>query len=84
MPDKSKVNFQIKRDTRVNAVHGWSRLAFGRRICKRTKDDVTPEEDSICLKKAKHNGRGALPGQLSARAAGTVKTRYLGTGTRGN
>ena len=56
-------------------------------LCQRTRDGVTPEEDPTSLKRlnwSQQHGRGPISGQLSAKAAGTVQTRYRGPGTKGN
>ena len=49
-------------------------------LCRWTSDGITPEEDPTSLKTlnwSQHNGRRSIPGQLSARAAGTVQwVRY--------
>ena len=81
------------RDTGVYAVCGKSRFASRKHLkhqtwlCTRASDGVTPKEDPTSLKKAKlewAKGRGPIPGQLSARVAGTVPTRYRWPCTRGN
>ena len=59
MPDRLKVKFQTKRNTRVYAVRDSSRFAsetpsvLQTCLCKRTSEGVTPEEDPTSLKKAK-------------------------------
>ena len=58
MPGRSRVRFQTKWDTRVYDGRGRSRFASGtrlliNRVCKRTRDSGTPEENSTSLKKAK-------------------------------
>ena len=64
-------------------VRGWSRFASGTRLCKRTIDDVTPDEDPTSFKRLSwsQHRRGPIPGQLYVRAGNRAND---GRGTRGH
>ena len=82
MPDRPKMRDQTKKDTGVYAVCGRLRFTSGTRLLirlDRASAPVTTEEGPTSLKspsRGQHNRRGPIPGQLIARAAGTILTRY--------
>ena len=88
MPDRSKVRFNSDQaghgHTGVYAVCGPSRFASGTRLLIRRagvsglRKSTPPLYKSLSL--SQQHGRG--PSQLSARATGTVQTRYRGSDTR--
>ena len=73
-------------------VRGWSRFTFGTRLLIRSAwvqatYGVAPEKNPTYLKTlnwSQQHGRSPISGQLIARAAETVQTRYRGPGIRGN
>ena len=99
MPDRSKVRLASHDQISDQAGHGGLRHvqtvefrfqdASARQTsqCKRTTYAVTPEENPTSLKRpcwSQQHGRGPISGQLPAKAAGTVQTRYREPGTKSN
>ena len=79
MSNRPKVRDQTKRDTGVCAARRRWRFTSGTRLLIRHDCELTRDGVSARLR----SGRGPLPGQLSATAAGTVQTRYRVPGTSG-